>query len=117
MGKGGKYIASRKKRSGKRFLLIAALLILSLIGMLLFLNKDGLGKQEAQLPTVQAAAPETMHGTLDADDVEWVQASIWKDSAVHLFLTKQQISDIIDGINALDAASFEKRPVDSVLTV
>lgn len=117
MGKGGKYIAARKKHSGKMLMIIAAILILALTGLLLFLKKDGSNKQEVPAPTIQTTAPKQMHGMLSADDVEWAQASIWKDNAVHLFLTKQQISDIIDALNALDAASFEKRPVDSVLTV
>ena len=117
MGKGGKYIAARKKRSGKLLMTIAAILILALTGLLLFLKKDGKDKQEIPEPTIQTTAPKQMHGMLSVDDVEWAQASIWKDSPVHLFLTQQQISDIIDAINALDAASFEKRPVDSVLTV
>jgi len=117
MGKGGKYIAARKNRSGKLFIMIAAIFILALIGLLLFLKKDGRDKQEVQAPTIQTTAPSQMHGMLSADDVEWAQASIWKDSAVHLFLTQQQIADIIDAVNALDTAAFEKRPVDSVLTV
>lgn len=117
MGKGGKYIAARKKRSGKLFMLIAAILILSLTGLLLFLRKDGRDKQDVQAPAIQTTAPSQMRGMLSADDVEWAQASIWKDSAVHLFLTQQQIADIINAVNALDTAAFEKRPVDSVLTV
>ena len=117
MGKGGKYIAARKKRSGKMLMIMAAILILVLTGLLFFMKKDGSDKQEVPAPTSQTTVPSQMHGMLSADDVEWAQASIWKDSAVHLFLTQQQIVDIIDAINALDAASFEKRPVDSVLTV
>lgn len=117
MGKGGKYLAVRKKRSGKMLMIIAAILILALTGLLLFLKKDGSNKQEVSAPTIQTTAPKQMHVMLSADDVEWAQASIWKNSAVHLFLTQQQIADIIDAINTLDAASFEKRPVDSVLTV
>ena len=117
MGKGGKYIAARKKRSGKMLMIIAAILILVLTGLLFFMKKDGSDKQEVPAPTIQTTAPSQMYGMLSADDVEWAQASIWKDSAVHLFLTQQQIADIIDAINSLDAASFEKRPVDSVLTV
>jgi len=117
MGKGGKYIAARKKRSGKLFILIAAILILALTGLFLFLKKDGSDKQKVQAPAMQATVPSQIYGILRADDVEWAQASIWKDSAVHLFLTKQQISDIIDAVNALDASSFEKIPVDAALTV
>lgn len=117
MGKGGKYMAARKKSSGKSFVMIAAVLILAFAGMLRFLRMDHKDEQEITQPTIQTTAPSTIHFQINADDVEWAQASIWKDSAVHLFLTQQQISDIIDAINALDAASFEKRPVDSVLTV
>ena len=117
MGKGGKYIAAGKKRSGKLFMTIAAILILALTGLLLFLKKDGKDKQDVQAPTIQTTELSPIHGMLSADEVEWAQASVWKDSPVHLFLTQQQITDIIDAINTLDAASFEKRPVDSVLTV
>ena len=117
MGKGGKYIAARKKGSGKMLMVIAAMLILALTGLLLFLKKDGRDKQDIQAPSIQTTAPSQMHGMLSADDVEWAQTSIWKDTPVHLFLTQQQISDIIDAVNALDTAAFEKRPVDSVLTV
>ena len=117
MGKGGKYIAARKKRSGKLLMTIAAILILALTGLLFFLKKEGKDEQEIPESTIQTTAPKQMHGMLSADDVEWAQASIWKDSPVHLFLTQQQISDIIDAVNALDTAAFEKRPVDSVLTV
>ena len=117
MGKGGKYIAARKKRSGKLLMTIAAILILALTGLLLFLKKDGKDKQKIPEPTIQTTAPKQMHGMLSVDDVEWAQASIWKDSPVHLFLTQQQIADIINAVNALDTAAFEKRPVDSVLTV
>ena len=117
MGKGGKYIAARKKRSGKMLMIIAAILILVLTVLLFFLKKDGSDKQEVPAPTIQTTAPSSIHFQINADDVEWAQVSIWKDSAVHLFLTQQQIADIIDAVNALDAASFEKRPVDSVLTV
>lgn len=46
MGKGGKYLAVRKKRSGKMLMIIAAILILALTGLLLFLKKDGSNKQE-----------------------------------------------------------------------
>ena len=98
-------------------MIIAAILILVLTGLLLFLKKDGSDQQEVPSPTIQTIAPSQVPGMLSVDNVEWAQASIWKDSAVHLFLTQQQIADIIDAINALDAASFEKRPVDSVLTV
>ena len=117
MGKGGKYMAARKKSSGKPFVMIAAVLVLALAGMLFFLRKDRKDEQEITQPTIQTTAPSKIHFQINADDIEWAQASIWKDSAVHLFLTQQQIADIIDAINALDAASFEKRPVDSVLTV
>ena len=117
MGKGGKYAAPRKKRSGKLLVMIVAILILALAGMFLFLKRDDQGKQEVQAPTMQAAIPSPMQDMISVDDVEWAQASIWKDDPVHLFLTTQQIADIIDAINALDADSFEKRPVDSVLTV
>ena len=110
MGKGGKYIETRKKRSGKLFMLIAAILILALTGMLLFFKKDGQDKQELQVPTIQTTAASQMHGMLSADDVEWAQASIWKDSAVHLFLTKQQISDIIDAVNATPAENVYVLP-------
>ena len=117
MGKGGKYAAPRKKRSGKLLVMIVAILILALAGMFLFLKRDDQGKQEVQAPTKQATVPSPIQDMINVDDVEWAQASIWKDDPVHLFLTTQQIADIIDAINALDAASFEKRPVDSVLTV
>ena len=117
MAKGGKYMAARKKRSGKIFLINVAILILILIGMFFSLKKDGYNEPEVQVPTIQTTSPQMMHGMLNADDVEWAQASVWKDSAVHLFLSKQQIADIIDAVNALDMAAFEKRPVDSVLTV
>ena len=117
MGKGGKYAAPRKKRSGKLLVMIVAILILALAGMFLFLKRGDQGKQEVQAPTMQAAIPSPMQDMISVDDVEWAQASIWKDDPVHLFLTTQQIADIIDAINALDADSFEKRPVDSVLTV
>ena len=117
MGKGGKYAAPRKKRSGKLLVMIVAILILALTGMLHFIKKDDQSKQEVQAPTMQAAIPSPMQDMISVDDVEWAQASIWKDDPVHLFLTTQQIADIIDAINALDADSFEKRPVDSVLTV
>ena len=117
MGKGGKYAAPRKKRSGKLLVMIVAILILALAGMFLFLKRDDQGKQEVQAPTKQATVPSLIQDMINVDDVEWAQASIWKDDPVHLFLTTQQIADIIDAINALDAASFEKRPVDSVLTV
>lgn len=117
MGKGGKYAAPRKKRSGKLLVMIVAILILALAGILHFIKKDDQSKQEVQAPTMQAAIPSPMQDMISVDDVEWAQASIWKDDPVHLFLTTQQIADIIDAINALDAASFEKRPVDSVLTV
>ena len=117
MGKGGKYAAPRKKRSGKLLVMIVAILILALAGMFLFLKRDDQGKQEVQTPTKQATVPSPIQDMISVDDVEWAQASIWKDDPVHLFLTTQQIADIIDAINALDAASFEKRPVDSVLTV
>ena len=117
MGKGGKYMAARKKTSGKPFVMIATVLVLALAGMLFFLRKDRKDEQEITQPTIQTTAPSKIHFQINADDVEWAQASIWKDGAVHLFLTKQQISDIIDAVNALDTAAFEKRPVDSVLTV
>ena len=117
MGKGGKYAAPRKKRSGKLLVMIVAILILALAGMFLFLKRDDQGKQEVQAPTKQATVPSQIQDMINVDDVEWAQASIWKDDPLHLFLTTQQIADIIDAINALDAASFEKRPVDSVLTV
>ena len=117
MGKGGKYAAPRKKRSGKLLVMIVAILILALAGILHFIKKDDQSKQEVQAPTMQAAIPSPMQDMISVDDVEWAQASIWKDDPVHLFLTTQQIADIIDAINALDADSFEKRPVDSVLTV
>ena len=117
MGKGGKYAAPRKKRTGKQLVKIVAILILALTGMLHFIKKDDQSKQEVQAPTMQAAIPSPMQVMISVDDVEWAQASIWKDDPVHLFLTTQQIADIIDAINALDADSFEKRPVDSVLTV
>ena len=117
MGKGGKYAAARKKRSGKLFGMIAAVVILFLFGMLFFLKKDGQKGTEVQVPAVQPTALQMKDGMLRADDVEWAQASVWKDSTVHLFLTQQQIADIIDALNTLDSSSFEKRPVDSVLTV
>lgn len=117
MGKGGKYMAARKKSYGKPFVMIAAVLVLTLAGMLFFLKKDRKDEQEITQPTIQTTAPSTIHFQINADDVEWAQASIWKDDTVHLFLTKQQISDIIDAINTLDMAAVEKRPVDSVLTV
>ena len=117
MGKGGKYAAPRKKRSGKLLVMIVGILILALAGMFLFLKRDDQGKQEVQAPTKQATVPSPIQDMINVDDVEWAQASIWKDDPVHLFLTTQQIADIIDAINALDADSFEKRPVDSVLTV
>ena len=117
MGKGGKYAAPRKKRSGKLLVMNVAILILALAGMFLFLKRDDQGKQEVQAPTKQATVPSPKQDMINVDDVEWAQASIWKDDPVHLFLTTQQIADIIDAINALDADSFEKRPVDSVLTV
>ena len=62
MGKGGKYIAARKKRSGKLLMTIAAILILALTGLLLFLKKDGKDKQEIPEPTIQTTAPKQMHG-------------------------------------------------------
>ena len=117
MGKGGKYIAAKKKRSSKLLVIIAAIIILALIGIILFSKRDVQSEQEVQAPTVQTMEPSAIQDVLSVDDVEWAQASIWKDDPVHLFLTTQQIADIIDAINALDAASFEKRPVDSVLTV
>ena len=117
MGKGGKYIAAKKKRSSKLLVIIAAIIILVLIGIILFSKRDVQGAQEVQAPTVQTMKPSAIQDVLSVDDVEWAQASIWKDDPVHLFLTTQQIADIIDAINALDAASFEKRPVNSVLTV
>lgn len=110
-------MAARKKRSGKIFVIIAAILILVLIGLFFSMKKDGNNEPEVQVLTIQTTSPQMMHGMLNADDVEWAQASIWKDSAVHLFLTKQQISDIIDAVNALDTSSFEKIPVNSTLTV
>lgn len=117
MGKGGKYMAASKKSPGKPFVILAAVLILFLIGMIFFLRKDHQLEQEMPMPTVQATSANPITSVLSADDVEWAQASIWKDSVVHLFLTKQQISDIIDAVNALDASSFEKIPVNSTLTV
>ena len=116
MGKGGKY-AARERGPGKLFVIVAAILILALTGTILFIKMGRQGKQEVQAPTIQATVPSLMQDMISVDDVEWAQASIWKDGAVHLFLTQQQIADIIDAVNALDAASFEKRPVDSVLTV
>ena len=117
MGKGGKYIAAKKKRSSKLLVIIAAIIILALIGIILFSKRDVQSEQEVQAPTVQTMKPSAIQDVLSVDDVEWAQASIWKDDAVHLFLTTKQIADIVDAINALDAASFEKRPVNSVLTV
>lgn len=117
MGKGGKYAADRRNRSGKLFVIVAAVLILALTGTILFVKKDRQSKEEVQAPTMQPTVHSPIPDLLSADDVEWAQASIWNDGAVHLFLTQHQIADIIDAINALDTAAFEKRPVDSVLTV
>lgn len=117
MGKGGKYAASREKRFSLLSVVVAAILILTLTGTLLFVKKGFQGKPEVQAPAMQATVPRLMQDMISVDDVEWAQASIWKDSAVHLFLTQQQITDIIHAVNALDTAAFEKRPVDSVLTV
>lgn len=117
MGKGGKYMAASKKSFGKPFAIFAAVLILALIGTLFFLGKDSKENQEIPVPTIQTTTPNTIHGQLSADDVRWAQASIWKGTGVHLFLNKQQISDIIDAVNALDATSFEKIPVNGTLSV
>ena len=61
MGKGGKYIAARKNSSGKLLMMIAAILILVLTGLLLFLKKDGRDKQDVQAPAIQTTAPSQMH--------------------------------------------------------
>lgn len=117
MGKGGKYVAAGKKKAGKQFAFLAVAMILILTGILFFQRKDNKGEQKVPGPTVQTAEPDTAYGTLSADDVQWAQASIWKDSSVHLFLTKQQIADIIDAVNALDPSTFEKTPVNGTVSV
>ena len=117
MGKGGKYMAARKKSSGKSVVMIAAVLILILVGTLLFLRKDSKDNQEITQPVIQTTSPSTIHFQINANDVQWAQASIWKDSSVHLFLSKQQISDIVAALNALDESSFAKTPVNATLSV
>ena len=106
MGKGGKYAASREKRFSLLFVIVAAILILALTGTLLFVKKGLQGKQEVQAPAMQATVPRLMQDMISVDDVEWAQASIWKDSAVHLFLTQQQITDIIHAVKRSSGGRF-----------
>ena len=83
MGKGGKYIAARKKRSGKMLMIIAAILILALTGLLFFLKKDGSDKQEVPAPTIQTIAPSQVPGIRS-----------WSDQEIYFYYTA--IHDLCD---------------------
>lgn len=113
MGKGGKYMA-RRKRSAAGLIVAGALCIGILACIFLFLRKE---TRQPVLPELQKQTPYQITSTLMDFDVQWAQATIWKETGVHLHLTQKQISDIIHGLNRLEESDFEQISVDNTMSV
>lgn len=61
--------------------------------------------------------PYAVTSILTSQEVEWAQATIWKETGVHLFLQENQITDIVTALNALENSDFEDIPIDHSLSI
>lgn len=111
MAKKGKYQTRRRKFP---IAVLAALLVIG-IGLFIFLKRDTQPQEVLEQP--QQVGLSFVLGDLDRKQVQWAQATLYREEHVNLFLREEQIDALVTQLQKLALHTGEAGSVNPTVTV